>query len=170
MAFVGLFLLGPLPFLDGCGDDCPSDTEELTADEQALYRQLEVCVSRVTEVTVHRRGPLPRVERNPELVACQQNESGMCVTTPQGEVVSGFYLAECDTFAVAMRLVLLHEMLHPILCDVPGHGCDPDHESPVWQECQTFGQCPEGQILLAEKACDGTPDCPGGADEAYCPP
>lgn len=158
--------------LVGCGEDeeadCPSATEELTADEKDLYRQLEGCASRVTGITLH-RDDFPRVETDPELVACDLNPEGTCVTTPAGQVVSGFYLPECDTFALGLRLVLLHEMLHPILCDVPGTGCDLAHQSPVWQECQTFGQCPEGKILLAERACDGTPDCPGGADEADCP-
>ena len=171
----GVVLLGSLPLavtVVGCGDDeetgCPSATEELTDEEKALYRQLEVCASRVTGVTLH-RDDFPRVESDPELVECRLNDSGMCVTTPRGEVVSGFYLPACDTFAVAMRLVLVHEMVHPILCGVPGLDCDMAHQSPVWQECQTFVQCPEGPLILKERLCDGMPDCAGGADEADCP-
>ena len=81
----------------------------------------------------------------------------------------GFYLQGCDTFTVATPEILLHEMLHPILCDAPPGDCDPAHESPVWTECQTMKGCPDGRILLTERVCDGTPDCSGGEDEMGCP-
>jgi len=157
----------------GCGDDdgkdsCPETTEELSPAEVDLYRQLEVCASRVTGMTLH-RDDLPRVEKDPALVACDNTPTGKCVTTAAGQAVAGFYEPNCDTFTVAIREVLFHEMLHPILCGVPGLDCDGGHTSPVWQECQHLKQCPDGRILLAERICDGTPDCAQGEDEMQCP-
>ena len=141
---------------------------ELRPDEVDLYRQLEVCASRVTGVTLH-RDDLPRVETDPTLVDCNKTPTGQCVTTPADQAVAGFYLPECDTFTVAVREVLFHEMLHPILCGGPGLDCDPGHTSAVWLECQMLKQCPDGHIFLAERLCDGTPDCAQGEDEVQCP-
>jgi hypothetical protein len=157
----------------GCGAEgpvaeCPEDTEELTAQEVDLYRQLEVCASRVTGVELYRE-ELPRVEAEPELVACDKNPTGTCVTTPAGQAVTGYYLPDCDTFTVVVREVIYHEAVHAILCGVPGTSCDPGHQSPVWQECQTIKQCPDGRLLLVERVCDGTPDCAQGEDELGCP-
>ncbi len=173
-AFAAAVLAGPAAVASsgGCGDTtvvgCPEETEELTADEQDLYRQLEVCASRVTGLPLSRR-ELPRVERDPELVECDKNETGTCVTTPGGSVVTGFYLPECDTFTVVLREVIYHEAVHAILCGVPELDCDPAHTSPVWLECLQLKQCPDGRILVAERVCDGTPDCAEGEDEASCP-
>lgn len=157
----------------GCGEDggvegCPQTTEELHPAEVDLYRQLEVCAGRVTGITLH-RDDLPRVETDPALAECDNTPTGLCVTTPEGARVAGFYLPDCDTFSVAVREVLFHEMVHPILCGVPDLDCDPGHTSPVWQECQMLKQCPDGRILLAERLCDGTPDCAQGEDELQCP-
>jgi hypothetical protein len=159
--------------IGGCGDDdgeaaCPETTEELSPVEVDVYRQLEVCASRVTGVPLH-RDELPRVETDPAMVECDNTPTGWCVTTRAAEAVAGFYLPDCDTFTVALRDVLYHEMLHPILCGVPGLDCDPGHISPVWQECQTLLECPDGGLILAERVCDGTLDCAQGADEVDCP-
>ena len=156
----------------GCGDDdengCPEKTEALSPAEVVLYRELEVCASRVTGMTLH-RDTLPRVETDPALVDCGNTPTGKCVKTTAGQAVAGFYRPECDTFSVALREVLFHEMLHPILCDDPALDCDAAHTSPVWQECQMLKQCPDGQVILAERLCDGTPDCAQGEDEQQCP-
>lgn len=165
----------PVGFVGACGDDdgaCPTETGALTDAEVDVYRQLEVCASRVTGVTLH-RDDLPRVELDPETVACSSNNFGRCVTTAAGQAVTGFYLQDCDTCTVVDRLVLLHEMLHRILCEVSDLECDPAHTSPAWVECQQFKGCPTAdggvsRILLAEKVCDGTEDCDDGADEKGC--
>jgi hypothetical protein len=165
----GLLLVGGgAALVPGCGSDggCPEATEELSSVEVDLYRQLEVCASRVTGVELH-RDDLPRLASDPELVECSQG-SGRCVETPAGEAVLGFYLEACDTFTVADPSALYHEMVHAILCDLPEGDCDPSHASPVWQQCQTIKGCPEGRLILEEKVCDGTDDCEGGADEAGC--
>ncbi len=154
-----------------CGDasgDCPAATEPLSDLYQDVYRQLEICASRVTGEALH-RDSLPRVESDPELVACNLHPDQTCVETAAGQTVYGFYLEGCDTFTVALEEVLLHEMLHPILCDVPPGDCDPGHDNPVWRECQSFKGCPEGRIILIERVCDGTPDCAEGEDELGCP-
>ena len=154
---------------DGASPSCPSKTVALTDDEVAFYRQLEVCASRVTGVELH-RDVLPRVESDPETVDCSNNNFGRCVTTAAGEEVTGFYLQQCDTFTVVDPLVLLHEMLHPVLCGVPDLDCDPGHTSPAWTECQPHKGCTaEGPYLLDERICDGTADCPEGQDEKGCP-
>ena len=77
----------PLVLSPGCGDDeasaCPEQTEALTASEVDVYRQLEVCASRVTGVELH-RDELPRVERDPTLVACDDVPGAQCVATAAG--------------------------------------------------------------------------------------
>lgn len=154
----------------GCGDDageCAEETEELTPAEVDVYRQLEVCASRVTGTTLRRADP-PRVESHPELVQCDQTAATDCVATPAGEPVAGYYLEGCDTFTVGNRAVLLHEMLHPILCEAPGVGCDGGHQNAAWTECQQFKGCPDGRIILVELVCNGTPDCAEGEDELGC--
>src|SRR5262245_32281701 len=153
----------------GCAEQsCPETTEELRPVEVDLYRQLEVCASRVTGVPLH-RDDLPRVETDPDLVACNHTPSGFCVKTQAGQPVAGFYEPNCDTFTVAMREILYHEMLHPVLCGAPGFDCDPGHTSPAWLKCLQLKQCPEGRIIVAERVCDGTPDCAQGEDELQCP-
>jgi hypothetical protein len=175
-ACAGVALLASLALVSvgGCGEDeaeagCPEATQELSPAEVDLYRQLEVCASRVTGMTLHRDHP-PPVETEPALVECDNTPTGWCVTTPAGQAVAGFYLPDCDTFTVALREVLYHEMLHPILCGDPEFlDCDAGHTSPVWQECQMLKQCPDGRIILAERMCDGTADCANGEDEVQCP-
>lgn len=165
-------LAGALPLgLGACGDEastgCPTETEELSAVDVDLFRQLEVCASRVHGVTIRRPRP-PRVEVDPELVECASSSTGTCVTTPAGQAVSGYYLRECDTITAVDPAVVYHEMIHPILCDVPDLECDPGHRSPVWIECTQIKACPEGRLILEERVCDGTSDCAGGEDEAGC--
>jgi hypothetical protein len=154
----------------GCDGDeaggCPAATEDLTAAEVDVYRQLEACASRVTGVSL-RRDDLPRVESDPTLVECD-GVGTQCVATAAGQAVAGFYLEGCDTFTVARREVLLHEMLHPILCGVPELECDGGHTSPAWIECQDFERCPDGRIILDELVCDGTAHCAQGEDELGC--
>jgi hypothetical protein len=133
-----------------------------------VYRQLEICASRVTGVELHRDEP-PGVDADPDHVACQLNPDQTCVETAAGEVVHGYYLQGCDAFFIGTSDVLLHEMLHPILCDAPPGDCDPAHQSPVWTECQSFVGCPEGRIILEERLCDGVADCAAGEDELDCP-
>lgn len=158
-------------FAPACGDDaagdCPEKTEPLSDAEIDVYRQLEVCASRVNDLTLHRDVP-PEVESDPELVQCDDTAATNCVATAAGEPVAGFYLQGCDTFTVGDRAVLLHEMLHPILCGVPDLECDPAHSNPAWTECQQFKGCPDGRIILVELVCDGTPDCARGEDELGC--
>lgn len=164
-------ILGIAVAFGACGDDagsCPEQTEPLSSTYEDVYRQLEVCASRVTGRSL-RRDSLPRVASSPELVACDVHPDQQCVKTAAGQTVLGFYLEGCDTFTVAREDILLHEMLHPILCDVPPGDCDPDHQSPVWLQCQSMKGCPDGRILLEERVCDGTPDCGGGEDEVGCP-
>jgi len=156
--------------LSACGDDagqCPDQTEPLSAAEVDISRQLEVCASRVTGTTL-RRDDLPQVESRPTLVQCDQTAATNCVATPAGEPVAGYYLEGCDTFTVGSRAVLLHEMLHPVLCDAPDVGCDGGHRNAAWTECQQFKGCPDGGIILIELVCNGTPDCAQGEDELGC--
>lgn len=157
--------------LVACGEEdagCPETTAALGAAEADLYRQMEVCASRVTGVTLFRE-ELPRVEVDPETVECTNSSTGRCVTTPAGQAVSGYYLEECNTISSVHPSVLYHEMMHPILCDVPDLACDPGHRSPAWVEClSTLKQCPDGRLLLGERVCDGTADCSGGEDELGC--
>ncbi len=170
-----MLLLAALPVAAtlavGCGGaelTCPVETEPLSDAEVDVYRQLEVCASRVTGVALH-RDDLPRVESDPELVDCARNSLGKCVVTAAGQAVTGFYLEGCDTFTVVDHAVLLHEMLHPILCGVPELDCDGAHASQAWVDCQAFKGCPDGRIILTELVCDGTADCAQGEDEAGCP-
>jgi hypothetical protein len=168
-ALAVLLACGAAVVAPGCGDEaagCPERTEALTAAEVDVYRQLEVCASRVTGVRL-RRDDLPRVESNPTLAPCD-GPGTQCVETAAGQAVAGFYLEGCDTFTVARREVLLHEMLHPVLCGVPDLDCDGGHTSPAWTECQDFKSCPDGRIILDELVCDGTPHCSGGEDELGC--
>jgi hypothetical protein len=160
-------LVALAPACDG-EPQCPAETEELSPAEADLYRQLEVCASRVTGVALH-RDELPRVERDPERVECSKNPTGTCVTTPAGQPVSGYYLRACDTISAVAPAVLYHELMHPVLCGVPGLDCDPGHQSPAWVACLgSLQQCPDGRLLIGERVCDGTADCAEGEDERGC--
>jgi len=170
ITLVAVMIGGGAALLVGaCGDDggCPEETAALSAAEVDLYRQMEVCASRVTGVELFRE-ELPRVEVDPEMVECASSSTGRCVTTPAGQEVSGYYLEECNTISSVDPSVLYHEMMHPILCDVPDLACDPGHDSPVWATCLRIKQCPDGRFLLEERVCDGTEDCSGGEDELGC--
>jgi hypothetical protein len=104
------------------------DVRDGTAALDALYRAQAACVG------VARPQPPPRLEIRPGAkIRCPG-------VTPNG-LCSGLHTRRPRRIVVtyATTYAIPHELLHDLLCQLPRaanpYGCDPDHESPLWQRC-----------------------------------
>jgi hypothetical protein len=83
------------------------------------------------------------------------------------ESAAGYNLDGCED-ATLEYFSCYHEYREPWECtEKVVTECD-DQYANMAETCEFTYDCETGEVLDWEVACDGTEDCPGGEDEAYC--